>query len=113
MFFQAASLGLSVIGALSARKRRKEEQERLRIEGGKQRRSAQLAEDDLFIEASAAQSQQTLMVEREALAEQASDESLRQSRLLDQEAEFEVGGQTGQERSKKRKSFFSDTGGAL
>lgn len=76
--FQTA---LNVGGLFSARKRRKEEQRRLQAEAGEQRRRAQLAEADLFVEADAAYAQQRLLQEREELATKASEEALRQSRL--------------------------------
>lgn len=109
MFFEAASLALQVGGLFSARKQRKEEQRRIRREASKQRRAGQLAEDDLFAEASANDAQRRLLVEREALAEKASDESLRQSRIQAQSAEFEVGGTDPRARTAKRRRFF-DTG---
>ncbi len=112
-FFEAASLALSVGGMLSGRKRRKEEQERLRIQAGEQRLAGQRTEDDLFVEAQAATAQQNLMVEREALAEQAGQESLRQSRLLDEGADVTLGTDTSDSRTRRRKAFFGMDEGSM
>lgn len=111
MILEGIQTAISLGGLLSSRRRRKAEQARLRIEAGVQRRQAMLAEDDIFVEASAMQAQQRLLQEREALAEQASDEALRQTRMANESADITLG--RAATPGKTRKRFFDDSESVL
>lgn len=110
MILEATSAVLSIGSALSSRRKRKREQERMRNEASLQKRAAFLAEEDIFAEVSAMRDQQELAVEREALAEKAAAESLRQSRMAAEGPDVFLAPVAN--RSQGRKAFF-DEGGVL